>query len=244
MINEAELKEMNRDDALKLYVPKWSQCIINGNKITPEQADEIIRRTDCYFSYPSSNDHNFDEKFKEISQGIFDLPFSFDIDDENELKKRYLIYQKLEEKIKKSWGYIDLLYLSNDFIASSFVEGANGWCHPDGTIGYCYNIGKWPEIEFVESDLQKITQEFPFLRLECTLCLREYCNEDDNESIVTMIAEKGNIKFYEPVPYDKLEKVQKDYEIESDNWVSHCFTIEHIKEWFDKIDLDKLKGEE
>jgi len=244
MINEAELKEMSREDALKLYIPKWPQCIINGNKITLEQADEIIRRTDCYFEWPVSNDHEFDKEFREISRGILDFNPLTDTDNPDELEKQYLIHKELVDKFYKAWKFIELHHLTNDFIASSFFEGANGWCHPDGTIAYCYNIGKWPEIEDVESDLQKITKEFPFLRLECTLCLREYCDEDDNESIVTMITENGNVKFYEPVPYDKLEKVQKQYKIESDNWVSHCFSLEHIKEWFDKIDLNKLKGEE
>lgn len=241
MINEAELKEMSREDALKLYIPKWPQCIINGNKITPEQADEIIRRTDCYFEWPVSNDHEFDKEFKEIFESAFDsdhLDVFIGDPANHKWNERYLKYDNLNEIFFDAWKFIELDCLTNDFIASSFFEGANGWCHPDGTIAYCYNIGKWPEIEEVESDLQKITKEFPFLRLECTLCLREYC-ENNNESIVTMIAENGNVKFCEPVLYDKLEKVEKQYKIEKDHWVSHCFTIDHIKGWFDKIKLDE-----
>ena len=235
MINEANLKEMSREDALKLYIPKWPQCIINGNKITPEQADEIIRRTDCYFEYPHCNDRAFDNKFKEISKGILDPDYLRSIDDSTDWLKEYKKYQELSDKFYNDWGYIKLNYLSNDFIASNFIFGASGWCHPDGTIAFIYNIGKWPSIEEVELDLQKITKEFPFLKLECTLCMYEH-GEWYNESIITMIAEKGNVKFYEPVPYNELEKVEKRY-------TSHCFSIDHIKEWIDKIDLDKNKGE-
>ena len=43
-------------------LPKWPQMLVTGASVTKEQALEIIRRTDSFFSYPHGNDHAFVEE--------------------------------------------------------------------------------------------------------------------------------------------------------------------------------------
>lgn len=104
----------------------------------------------------------------------------------------------------KNWSYnfgcIDLEYLYNDFIHSAFVGGANGWCHPDGTIEYHYNIGKWPEVHEVFSDLVKIATTWPFLKFTCTLMDNEWCEE--HKPLVSFVVEDGSVDIVDPDSID------------------------------------------
>lgn len=73
---------------------------------------------------------------------------------------------------------LDLEYLDNTRIASSWIDGVKGWCDWNGHIGCSnYNIGKWPSVEEVTDDLRKIAEAFPFLRMIVQVLDRESCEE-------------------------------------------------------------------
>ena len=56
---------MTRGELLSRELPKWPQCIITGERVTLEQADEIIRRTDTFLTFGfGGNDNRFDEAAK------------------------------------------------------------------------------------------------------------------------------------------------------------------------------------
>lgn len=52
-------------DTSKEITVKWPQMLTTGEKLTVDQAKEIIRRTDDFFSslseFSSGNDHNYRE---------------------------------------------------------------------------------------------------------------------------------------------------------------------------------------
>lgn len=171
-----------REELLKVELEKWPQCIITGKKISEESALEIIRRTDSFFEYFYCSDEKYQNKLIEILK----IPTIWPGADTDMIHQTF----ELQEVWKSRWGYISTEYIHNDFIDSSFVGGTNGWCHPDGTIEYHYNIGKWPTVKEVLIDLENIQREFPFLELECTLMNHEWC--EDSTPVVSFATSSGS----------------------------------------------------
>lgn len=144
-------------------LPKWPQMIVRGTAVTVEQAKEIIRRTDRSFTGTlSGNDHATNRVIvKKIGMpaGTFydprDRAPNYDWD--------------AVETFRTAWGAIYTEYVTNDWIACSFIGGPHGWCHPDGTVFFSDNVGKYPGVEDVARDWAAILSEFPFLDLTATL---------------------------------------------------------------------------
>lgn len=167
--------------AFAIELPKWPQCIINGDKITEEQALEIIRRTDFFFTEgDSGNNYRFNRDVREIC--------------------------KIPSKLfKKKWKCLDTFYyLVNDWIScNTGGVGYHGWCHPDGTIGYCnHGYIKYPEVHNFYDELKSLGKHFPFLHLYCTIM-----NADEGfatESIITLELKNGDVTCLEPIPLERL----------------------------------------
>lgn len=183
---------MNKEEAFKIGLPKWPQCVINGDKITEEQALEIIRRTDEFFIFLSYNTFEIGVKSRQICR----YPERSNFIDEDE-------YYEAVDKFREDWGMIETECIFNAWIDSYWVGGYHGWCHPDGTIAYCNNIGKYPSVEEVYNDLCILGKNFPFLSFNCTLTNGEedYCDT----SLVTMKLINGKVEFIDTIPFEKLE---------------------------------------
>ena len=165
------------EELLHRSLPKWPQMIVTGKTLDEEQALEIIRRTDRFFACPIGNNHDFVEEAKKIVRypdGGYDDVI----------------------KWEKRWGYIPLGYVENDWISSAFIYGANGWCHPDGTIGFALNIGKWPEVWEVLEDWKRLAQAFPFLEVEATLMSNEH--HCPSEPVVSFLVRNGTVELVDP----------------------------------------------
>lgn len=128
---------------------------------------------------------------------MFDIPDGTGLTTKDEIKE----YLSVLEDFRNRWGYIQLNYLYNDYICSSFVQGVNGWCHPDGTIEYHYNIGKWPTVEEILEDLHKLIDAFPFLELEVTVFDDEYC-EESIVPLVSFLVRGGEVELIDPSERD------------------------------------------
>lgn len=138
---------------LNAKLPKWPQMLVTGIPVTHEQAKEIIRRTDLFLEFPGGNSHEWVSYVgKRLS-----LPTSY-------------AYERQEERRQwlEKWGYIRTHYVHNEWISSSYIEGPHGWCHPDGTIGYIDNVGKWPSAETLLADWKVLASAFPFLDIGVT----------------------------------------------------------------------------
>lgn len=220
---------MDKQTALNIGLPKWPQCIIKGKSISEEQALEIIRRTDSFFLNGfGGNNNKFNEKALEICR----MPDIMNI-------VNLINYEKQRRKFIKKWQTIETNYLHNSWVSCSYIGGPHGWCHPDGTIEYHDNIGKWPDMADIHYDLITIGKHFPFIELTCTLMSAEEC-ECDKKALVTMKLKDGKVEFLDPLPSEELKyeptkhisfmalsSPNKSYE--------NYFSLDQIKKWADQV---------
>lgn len=224
------------NDKFNIGLPKWPQCIIKGEKISEEQALEIIRRTDSFFCGFSSSKYDFNKQAYKICK----RPDRFhDINmTENEINDIDLYLDSIKEWENK-WGLIDTCYIKNDWVSSSYIEGVNGWCHPDGTIEYHHNVGKYPNVKNVYDDLAIIGKEFPFLNLTLTLMNQEECDNDISEPLVSMKLANGEVSIINTLSKEELhyEKTTNNSKRMISLGRSHetYFSLEQIQNWTDQI---------
>lgn len=218
---------MNKKEAFNIILNKWVQLVINGDTISEEQALEIIRRTDsAFYGEMSGNNHDFITEANKI------------------LKKPKMDYENIEKYIqeeklwKEKWKLVnDLNYLKNNWVSCSWIGGCHGWCHPDGTIGFCNNIGKYPEVKEIYDELSILGKEFPFLNLICTITDREE-SEDNIQSLVTITLNHGKIDVIDPIPYEQLELNGTKFSNALSNFLfcrkENYFKLDQLKKWADK----------
>lgn len=174
---------------MNIALPKWPALLVQGDCVTPEQAAEILIRTDAYFPdfLGAGNDRKLGEQLSLACGWI--QPY--------EARHKPEYYEGLD-KAREAAGVLNLEYLSNRRIVSSWIGGPHGWCNWDGTIG-CdnYNIGKWPSIEEVEHEWALIAEAFPFLSLTSQLLSGEVC-EEGTQPLVEFKLYKGQVVTCEP----------------------------------------------
>ena len=82
-----------------------------------------------------------------------------------------------QDRVKDALGVVDTEYVCNDWASCCFIGGPHGWCHPDGSIYFDDNVGKWPSIAGIFKDWSDIAQAFPYLDLHVTLMSGECCDD-------------------------------------------------------------------
>lgn len=168
------------------WLPKWPQMVVRGTPVTVEQAKEIIRRTDHSFtSYLSGNDHDTNRAIAKkigMPEGAFYDPITF----------RLNCDWSALEAFRIAWGAILTEYVTNDWVACTFVGGPHGWCHPDGTIFYRDNVGTHPSVDDLAGDWATILSEFPFLDLTATMMSGESC-EEEAEPVCAITVREGRV---------------------------------------------------
>jgi hypothetical protein len=234
---------MTKEKFFELDLPKWPALLVVGKPVTREQAMEIILRTDdLYFS---SNDRPFN---KLLNEYFYDI----EVTDESYSGENKAIAKKLniEEKDYNSiWDYKDqknaeikslnLAYLQNSRIVSSWIGGAHGWCDWNGNIGTSnYNIGKWPSVEEVYNDWGQIAEAFPFLELTCQLQNSESGDDDVIAApVVEFQIKKGKVKMINPTELITESKFGDEDMIRrfSDPYSERGCTIETFREAVDYV---------
>lgn len=193
-------------DLENLPLPKWPQMLVWGESVTKEQAYEIIRRTDNFFEYgDSGNDIEFSNYLK--SELLF--PKESNI---HNIPGYYNDYFNQIENWKYEWDYIETEYVRNSWILCSYIYGPHGWCHPDGTIQYIENIGKWPSISEVLRDWKTLATEFDFLDLYVVLMSGSGC-EENIEPVVGIRVKKGIVKLFNVKKFfDKKQELKDKFE--------------------------------
>jgi hypothetical protein len=176
-----------KGDLINLELPKWSQMIVSGVSVTPEQAKNIIFRTDPFLTtmspYYGGNNSKFNSTYFKKSK--------------KEEFHRHPMLDEIESTLFEELGVIKTEYVRNDFASSSFIMGAQGWCHPDGTIQYVDNIGSWASVEDVLCEWTLIAKRFPILDLNVTLMSGESLNED-KQPLVNISVKNGVATLCEP----------------------------------------------
>jgi hypothetical protein len=165
---------------------KWPRLLVTGKPVTEKQANEILIRTANPYLL-----HVNDREWNAAVAGVFGFepgPHGFWTPES--------IRTAAEELrcIGPQW-----LYTSR--ISSPWIGGPHGWCDWDGTIGCAnYNLGKWPNVEDVTADWQRIAEAFPYLDLRAQLVTDE--GEGDLAAEWTVSA--GRAVHRDPAPGDPL----------------------------------------
>lgn len=164
---------------------KWPQLIITGTPVTPEQAFEIIRRTDTFLTNPEGG---FGNRKTVMTMLRRQLGFGARLDLQDEWSAKYPneFYwssgHSLNSIIAGCLGAIVLQYQSNHWGATSYAGGPHGWITVDGQIGYRQNIGKHPGLDEVIVEWEDLTDAFPFLDMQFSLYNHESGFEPEDGS--------------------------------------------------------------
>ncbi|GAA4102264.1 hypothetical protein [Actinomadura miaoliensis] len=163
-------------------LPKWPRLLVTGDPVTREQANEIIIRTHSPILWAN------DQEWNQQVAAAYGIPLD---------RHGQPIWREARD-VYAELGCLDLAYLHNHQIISSWIGGCHGWCDWDGTIGCSnYNIGKWPTREEVQDDLDTIAAAWPFLTMDVQLV-----DVDENETVRELLAmwrvRDGRAVFVEP----------------------------------------------
>ncbi len=170
-----------------VYLPKWPQMLVWGTPVTPEQAMEIIRRTDTFFtSGYGGNNREFDNR----AAAAVGMPYH---DYGSTEKTDFHAFWEAQEKWRTDWGTIDTEYVHNSWVSCAFIGGPHGWCHPDGKLHYTNNIGKWPDASEVFDDWAKLAAAFPFVDLDAVLMDREEGEDGPKQVAVVFSIKDGEV---------------------------------------------------
>lgn len=174
-------------DILERGLPKWPQMLVNGESVTIDQAKEIIRRTDITLLLGYGGN---DRKYRDQVLQTVGRP-------DPKQDESFPDYMSKLEVWGEAWGMVETDYVRNDWIASCFVYGPAGWCHPDGTIYHHYNVGKWPSGMEVYQDWVKLADAFPFLDLKVVLMDREH-GEENKQPVMAFRVQSGQVRVVDP----------------------------------------------
>ena len=139
---------------MKEITTKWPAILITGEKVTEEQAMDIIIRTDEAVVNPNMYTFGNNEDFGKQWAKLIDVRYHYDES----------VYSRSE-----CINFVSLEYLYNNLLGSCWMGGSTSWIWEDGSIFKFSNIGKWPSTEKVFDELKQIAQAFPYLKLKATL---------------------------------------------------------------------------
>lgn len=81
--------------------------------------------------------------------------------------------------------------------------------NPDGTIYFNQNIGKWPNVEEIFSDLEAIAKNFPTLDFKGSVFNNNY-NNDDMIHVFSFKVKKGKVSLHSEMLVEKdIESFEK-----------------------------------
>lgn len=202
------------EDIYSRNLPKWPHAVISGKKISIDRTKDIIFKTDNFFysDMPKrSNRKSQHQKSYRKNSGLHLFDTYLDIVYEalatrNEDGAQYHLsddigFHKLaalSERLYIELGVEKLMnieYIHNDLADSKYIGGANGYIDCDGNISFSRNIGKWPYVDEIHSDLNTIANAFPYLEFVMNVYDGEKCerNERALETVVSFVAKDGNV---------------------------------------------------
>lgn len=182
---------------------------VAGKSITVEQAKEIILATDSFLThvseYVGGNNREWNKWARDqLGYSVFD---SNPDGSYGPSGLRFGVAHEKMSRVEQLAGFLKTEYVQNSWASCAFVGGPHGWCHPDGTVRYADNVGKWPSVSEVAEEWEVIGQRWPFLDVWVTLMSGESC-EVHRQSVVTFHLFGGELKFFEgtlePLKFDSV----------------------------------------
>jgi len=186
-------------DLFNQSLPKWPHTIIKGKKVTKDQAKDIIFKTDNYFHDSSAPHSNWNkarvERYRKKS-GLYLLDeyseliteaiktrneddAEYSLNDDINYPKYFDYHDKLLRELGIELLHDNIEFIRNDLADSSYIGGANGFIDCEGNINYDRNIGKWPSVEEVYSELVTLSEAFPYLEMYVSIYDIEKCQRDE-----------------------------------------------------------------
>jgi hypothetical protein len=232
---------MTNPELLNTELVKWPGLIVVGDKVTEDEASEIIIRTNEFSFY--CNDLEWQRQLNGVIYGIEAAGTEYgDRKDLSELlgemhgRSKNDITFDTDRRICNiylgKYERLNLHYLQNDKIATSYSGGPRGWCDWDGSIGASsYNIGKRPSCTEVYDEWKIIAEAFPFLNLRCQLINIE-TGEDDEEQIpvIEYVILNGAVDVIKPNALLKRHEYVHNAKSHLDPTRERGCTIEKFKE--------------
>jgi hypothetical protein len=133
---------------------KHALLVFSGDKITPEQAGEIIVRTGL---------NQISGKDKD-NLTLVKILLGMPTQDDNEIEDFEEFYEEFEQAYADLHG-VPLYHMTNRQIIANGYLGLNGWLDWDGNIGGVLESEKWPVVSDIALDLYELGKAFPFLNL-------------------------------------------------------------------------------
>lgn len=179
------------DEFLNAGLPKWPMHLVYGQPVSPEQAIEVIRRTDRFFQNGwGGNNRQWNRAVKNLL-GIPDTDRNYE-EPERTHEQRMSVYEQFQEWTEK-WGVIHTEYIANWWISSAYIGGPHGWMHPSGLIWFNHNVGKWPSASNIYDEWKTLAEAFPFIKLDASLWSGEYV-EDEITCVVGYKIRDGKVE--------------------------------------------------
>lgn len=158
--------------------PKWPLLLVDGERISPEQADQVIIRTTWL-----EGAHGPDEQWNKAIRHAFGVRIPAYRNWYLRNRRRTPTNDNYWEMESTQWdtaaqrlGVLPLNYMHNDRIATTYCDGPHGWCEWGGLVR-SYGMGltcKWPTLGEVDEEWRMIAGAFPFLSLKAQLVKTEW----------------------------------------------------------------------
>lgn len=181
------------DDPFNRGLPKWPQMLVVGDPVTPEQAFDIITRTDTAFNGCWGNSRTWGARMAERLRMPANLyPYGDDLRKNAPHNGHTGTDWDAVAEWKKDWGYVETEYVHNDWVACAYIGGPHGWCAPGGQLQYADNVGKWPSVESLYDDWALLAREFPYVRAHVTFMSGE-SSEDGTRPVASFLVREGEV---------------------------------------------------
>ncbi len=177
---------------------KWPRLIVVGQPVTEAQADEILIRTNDW-GWLGGNDAAWTRTVTAVA-AEFGRPAD---PDPNQRVVDWRAHHEATQAWQERLGLLELEYLANEQIMSSWIGGPHGWCDWDGSIGCgTFNIGKWPNDDDVAAEWTQIAAASPYLDLVAQ------CVDDEGEgNLAAQWTVRDGQVVYDPEPTALLTPV-------------------------------------
>ncbi len=216
-------------EPMERYLGLSPMMWVTGVPVLPDQAREIIRRTDRFFLDLPATDSRYlarvarvlgiplwaeyeralrrNPAYRAYEANLKHLPGQARNDalcGEHYEAYRTALRQQADAHRQwlSDWGYIETEYVWNDWLASRFIYGPHGWCHPDGTIGHVDRVGKGQIAEEVYRDWCRLARAFPFLDLGVSLLRAGRDDGEKDEAQVSFHVRSGQVVLHDPAAVD------------------------------------------
>lgn len=207
------------DEAL----PKWPRVRVTGERVSAEQASEIVRRTDVFLVTGHGRWHG-DRRWEEWAAGLLAMPRTWAVLHGADTERRLCVVRPggPQDAWLAEWGAVGTRYVYNDWLVGAY-GARRGWCHPSGEIGFDGEVAKkWPTAAEFLDEWRALASTFPFLSVGATLW-----NRDESRPLVGVVARDGLAGLVDPAVVD----VHAGHPPVSSTSVSRQDASDWVKQW-------------